>query len=140
MANDILVTPGAGDRVSAEDVSTLNGAAITAAKMQRQLLAKRTGAGIAVDLSSSTASVTLVAQTTSSIQLKAANNARVAIIILNDSGADMLLKYGATAADNDFSIRLGPGDIHREEIYTGRFDAKWSGAGSGNARITELLT
>lgn len=85
-----------------------------------------------------TATITTQADQASNATLKASNGNRLAIIILNDSTAILYVKYGATATSDDFTHKLQPGDVLREESYTGQIDGIWASDASGKARITEL--
>lgn len=50
MADNVQITPGAGALISTEEVTTLNGGAVTAQQVQRVANAVRTADGVAVDL------------------------------------------------------------------------------------------
>jgi hypothetical protein len=50
MADNVPITPGAGTSISTEEISTLNGAAVTPQQAQRILLALRTADGTALDV------------------------------------------------------------------------------------------
>lgn len=101
------------------------------------------GVGIAVMVAAfvggATAATTSVASATSSGPIIAANPARKTVVIVNDSTADLYLRYGAgTASLTTYTHRLGPND----EItvsgweWIGDITGIWS-AVNGNARVTE---
>lgn len=85
----------------------------------------------------STAALSNVAGSASSVTLKAANADRRALIIVNESSATLYIKFGATASATDYTYQLQAGDTHREELYTGIVDGIWASA-TGAARVTEL--
>lgn len=60
MADNVAITAGSGTTVSTEEITTLNGGAVSAQHGQRVLAAIRTGDGTAVDLPGSTADGLLV--------------------------------------------------------------------------------
>lgn len=103
---------------------------------------------IAVDLKgrlfsrphSQTSTVTAVADNAASVQLLAANTARVGAIITNDSSARLYIKLGTTASTTDYSVSLAQhGSFELPFGYTGRIDGIWAtDPNDGAARITEL--
>jgi hypothetical protein len=60
MADNVSITAGSGVTISSEEVTTLNGGAVSAQQVQRVAIASRTGDGTAVDLQGSTADGLLV--------------------------------------------------------------------------------
>lgn len=60
MADTIAITAGSGTTVSTEEITTLNGSAVSAQHIQRVAVASRTADGTAVDLIGSTADGLLV--------------------------------------------------------------------------------
>lgn len=89
-----------------------------------------------------------VAESASSVTLLAANAARLAFTIYNDSDAALNVKVGTTASATSFTIRLLPrGYMSSEELginATGRIDGIWDSApgtaGHAHARVTEFTT
>lgn len=88
----------------------------------------------------STAALTNVAASVTSVTLLSANTARCHAVIVNDStAATLYVKFGATASTSSYTYRLSPGGTLElaNPVYTGRVDGIWNVA-SGNARITEV--
>lgn len=91
---------------------------------------------------SSTATLTNVANSTSSVTVLAANSARRGFTIFNDdtavSGAILSIKYGATASATSRTVTIAPATYYQpDDGYTGIIDGIASAA-TGTARITEL--
>ena len=90
-----------------------------------------------------TAAVTAVANSASNVTLLSSNTSRRGAIIFNDdtamTGATLYVKFGTTAATNDFTVALAPQTylVLPQPTYTGRIDAIASAA-TGSARITEF--
>jgi hypothetical protein len=95
---------------------------------------------IADSTTASTASISNVVATTSSTQILAANAERKLAIFVNDADQPCLVKFGETASSSSFTYKLLAGDILElpTPIYTGRIDAIWTNAVTGNMRVTEL--
>lgn len=86
----------------------------------------------------STATLSNVSGSASSVTVLAANSARVGGSIYNDSSAIVYLKFGATASTTSFTVKLAADTYY--EIpggYTGIIDGIWASA-TGSARVTEL--
>lgn len=83
------------------------------------------------------ATTSRVAASASTVQLLAANTARVFFVVVNEStSATLYVKYGTTAALTDYTIPLAPGAWFSDTLYRGRIDGIWSSA-SGAAQLTE---
>lgn len=84
------------------------------------------------------ATLSNVAGSDSSVTLLASNAARKQAIVWNDSSAILYVKYGATAAATDctFQVQGGQTLIFPLPIYAGQVDGIWDSA-TGAARITE---
>lgn len=96
--------------------------------------------GVAVGAATaSTATLTNVASSATTVQALAANTARVGCTVYNDSSAILYLKFGTTASTSSYTVQIPAGGFYEfgAPVYTGRLDAIWSAA-NGNARITEL--
>jgi hypothetical protein len=91
-------------------------------------------------LRASTAVVTQVGDSATSVTLKALNAARKGLVIVNDSSAVLYVKYGATASASSYSYRLAQYDTLEmgAAVYTGVVDGIWSSDAGGNALVTEL--
>lgn len=87
-----------------------------------------------------TATLSNVADSATSVSLLASTAGRRGCIIVNDSTEALYLKYGATASTTSFTVKLGPGQYWEmpTPIYTGAIDGIWAASASGSARITEL--
>lgn len=86
----------------------------------------------------STATLSNVSSSASSVTVLAANSARVGGTIYNDSTQVVYLKFGATASTSSFTVKLAADTYY--EIpggYTGIIDGIWASA-NGSARVTEL--
>lgn len=91
------------------------------------------------------ASTTSVGDAVANQTLLAANASRKQAIIVNDSDADLYVKFGSNATSIDYTYflpRQANGQKSQMElplpIYTGRIDGVWSADAGGNARVTEL--
>lgn len=88
-----------------------------------------------------TAVVTAVSQSATTVTLLAANANRRGAFIFNDATNRLLLvKLGSGASVTDFSVKMLPGSVFELPIpvYTGLVTGIWSGSGSGTAQVTEL--
>jgi hypothetical protein len=87
----------------------------------------------------STAVVTRVAGSITTVTLLAANSARLGAMIYNDTPAgDLWIKFGATASFVSFTVRLFSGGFFIVPAgYTGRIDGIWNVA-DGAAQVTEV--
>lgn len=87
---------------------------------------------------SGTATLSNVSGSASSVTVLAANTSRLGVVIVNDSTADLYIKFGTTASTSSFTYHLYPGQTFSDAGgYTGRIDGIWSAA-NGAARVTEL--
>jgi len=92
-----------------------------------------------IPASGGTGTTSSVASSVTSVQLLAANTARLGVIIYNDGNATLKIKFGTTASATDFSVEI-PGNTGYEmwaPLYNGRIDGIWTTA-LGSARITEI--
>lgn len=91
----------------------------------------------------STATLSNVAASASSVTLLSANAARIGAQITNDSSAVVYIKFGTTASTTSYTVSLAgaaSAPFSYYEIpagYTGRIDAI-SASATGNLRITEI--
>lgn len=87
---------------------------------------------------SGTATLSNVAGSASSVTLLSANTGRLGATIVNDSTANLYVKFGTTASTTSYTVLLGASAYYEVPFqYTGRIDGIWDSA-TGNARITEL--
>ena len=86
----------------------------------------------------SSATLSNVASSTSSVTLAAADGNRQFLAVFNDSSADLFVKYGATASSTSFTVKVAAGGYWEmpEPTFRGRVDGIWSAA-NGFARVTE---
>lgn len=136
MSDNLPVTPGSG-RLTATDEVTYSG---DTAHIQLVRVVKVTGSEGSKSIIEgilTTATLTNVSASASSVTLKAANTSRGKLVIVNDSPSDLYVKYGATASATSYTYKLGPGDTLTELHYTGIVDGIWVTA-TGNARVTEI--
>jgi hypothetical protein len=142
-AGDEIVVPGtANERLVVQSITsdtsltTTTNAANTATGQTASRVAQRqvTQGGTA-----STATLTNVASSATSVNVVAANSQRIGCIIYNDSIQGLLIKYGATASATSFTYRIGPGETWEmpTPIWVGQIDGIWDAA-NGNARVTDL--
>lgn len=127
---DLLANVGATNETAAASdaaVSGLNG-------LLRRLLGRMR------PRQSSTATLTNVSASVTSVTLLAANAARVGVIVWNDSTATLYIKYGATASATSTSVRMEPDSYWEmpEPVHPGIMDAIWTAA-TGAARVTESI-
>jgi len=86
-----------------------------------------------------TSTETSVAANLANVTLKAANTARIKLVIYNDdTAASIYVKEGATATSTSFTYKLGPGDYVFIDDYQGIVDGIWTAA-TGSARVTETV-
>lgn len=86
----------------------------------------------------STATLSVVASSATSVQLLAANALRRGVVIYNDSTQTLYIKFGTTASSTSFTKLLATNAEYVVPFnYSGRIDGIWASA-NGNARITEL--
>lgn len=91
----------------------------------------------------STPSQSSVANNTGNVTLLFASSSRLGATIFNDdtagTGATLKVKLGTTASATSFTIAIAPQGYYEVPFnYTGRIDAIAS-AGTGSARITEIV-
>ncbi len=93
-------------------------------------------------MAGSVADTTSVPASTTTVTLKAANLARQALSVYNDSTANLYIKYGPSAALTLFKVKLRPGGYWEMAVsaapeFTGEVSGIWDSA-TGNARVTEV--
>lgn len=122
-------------------ISTTNGSKVDVARLPGTVAAdiSAIAAGTGSDTPVTTATVTPVASSDTSVTLAASNTARKGLLIFNDSTAAVFVKFGATASAASFTVKLLAGEYYEfpRPIYTGVIAAIWVSA-NGNALVTEL--
>jgi hypothetical protein len=134
---DNVALPAASGYAAADEVAY---SGQTDAKVQLFRLVEVTGtegSRVVTSTRAGTATLNNIAGNASSVTLQAANAARLAVVVVNDSTAILYVKYGSTASSTSFSFLLQPGETLREALYTGIVTGVWASA-TGNARVTEL--
>lgn len=88
---------------------------------------------------SSTATLTNVSASASSVTVIASNTSRLGAIIYNDSSATLYLKFGSTASTSSFTYLIPRNSTWEmpTRVYTGIITGIWTSA-TGTARVTEL--
>lgn len=89
-----------------------------------------------------TATITSVAQSATSVSLLVANTARRRIRISNTSTKRLFVAFAATATVTSYTVAIAGGQDYDGPLndYTGAVSGIWSGAGAGTAVITEITT
>jgi hypothetical protein len=121
-----LPLTGSGDATAS--VRTRNGATVSGTHAQ------------AVDLDRpSSAAVTRVGTTDTSVTILAANAARARATIVNESAERLAFKYGSGASATSYTRILAPGETYELPVpcYTGIITAMHPDGGTGNAQLTE---
>ncbi len=91
-----------------------------------------------IQAGSTTATLTNVAASASSVTVLASNTGRLFAAILNDSTSIGRFKFGAVASISSFTVLLQGGDYYEVPTgYRGQIDGIWESA-TGNARVTEV--
>ena len=86
-----------------------------------------------------TSTETNVSNSVTSVTLKAANTARIKLVVVNDdTAATLYVKEGATASATSYTYKLLPGDTVIIDDYQGIVDGLASAA-TGTARVTETV-
>ena len=99
------------------------------------------GNSTVVPARASTVSRSSVTQSSTNVTLQAANTNRLGWTVYNrpTQGANLFLKFGATASTSDFDVAL-PANAYYEmpqPLFTGRIDGIWDSTGVGFARVCE---
>lgn len=89
----------------------------------------------------STATITSVPSSASSVTLLAANVARRRMIIVNESSKTLFVAFAATATAAAYTVSVSGNSTYQGLLddYTGIVTGIWS-AVNGNARVTEVTT
>lgn len=85
----------------------------------------------------SSSATTQVGDSATVVTLKAANSARVKLVIANTSTAILYVKEGSTATASDWSYRLEQYDVAIIDDYDGVVTGIWSADSGGFANVTE---
>lgn len=90
-----------------------------------------------------TATLSNVSASASSVSLAASNAARAGLIVYNDSDYTLFLKFGTAASSTSFTYRVEAGGTYEMVLptFTAAIEGTWDSSGgtpSGTARVTEL--
>lgn len=89
--------------------------------------------------SATTAAVTSVPDSATSVTLLASNAARAGATIQNDSTEILYVKLGTTASLTDYTVKMVAAAYYEVPFgYTGRIDGIWANNSTGAALVTEL--
>ena len=86
----------------------------------------------------STASMSNVSASASSVTIKNTNSSRRSFSVFNDSTVSLYLKFGTSASTTSFTVKVLPGQYYEmpNPLYTGAVTGVWDSA-TGTARVTE---
>lgn len=150
MADNVNVA-GVGN-ISTDDVTTLNGATVTAGTAQTQRVKLQFGDdGTARDASAAfplpvaptpaaaTGTLTSVTASATSVTLLAANANRKGALIYNDSTSTLAVAFASSASLTAFTVEIPAAGLYELPApnYTGIVTGIWAAA-NGSARVTEL--
>ncbi len=93
-----------------------------------------------VSLVASTATLSNVASSASSVTIAVANTNRKGIYVYNDSTQTLFLSFSATASSSSYVVQIPTASFWEmpvPPVYTGLITGIWVSA-NGNARVTEL--
>jgi hypothetical protein len=130
-----------GDRVNAWFLR--NGAQATVVTAAGALIGGDATNGLDVDVTrnptSSTATLSNVGDSASSVTLLSSNANRLGATIHNDSTAILYVKFGTTASATSYTVKMVADAYYEVPFgFTGRIDGIWASDAGGSARITEL--
>ena len=144
MADNVQLNAGAGGAIAASD--DIGGVQYQRVKLT--LGADGTSDGdaslanpIPVRPAAGTATLANVGQSATNVTLASSLTSRIGMVIHNDSTANLLIKYGATASATSYTYKVRPDGVYEMPysiVFTGQIDGIWDAAGAGNARVTEL--
>jgi hypothetical protein len=85
------------------------------------------------------ATVTPIARNASTVTLAASSIVRRGLLIFNDSGGLLYVKFGSGATTSDFSFRITANSLYESSIeYSGLVTGVWGSGGAGQAQVTEI--
>lgn len=93
-----------------------------------------------VFINSTTATLSNIAGSATSVTLLASNSSRKVATIVNDSTVDLYVKFGSTASTTSYTVLMVPNAYYEvpQPVYTGIITGIWASA-TGNARVTEIV-
>ena len=143
-------TPGTTDSVTVKasagigaltEASPATDTASSGLNGRLQRIAQRITSLIGYFLPITTATLSNVSASVTSVTLLAGNASRRRVVIVNDSTSKLYVKFGATASASSYTYLLAAGDTYESPVldkYTGVIDGIWVSA-NGAARITECV-
>ncbi|MBO0884367.1 MAG: hypothetical protein J2P17_29365 [Mycobacterium sp.] len=145
---DTVTLPGTGAVVATDEVTdgTLGTVQVQYVKVMDGTLNgtnKQTvgsdGGALVTYARPSTATITSVAGSATTVSLLASNTGAKLRTAFNDSTATLYLKYGTTASTSSYTVQMPPNSYYEfpQPLYTGAVDGIWSAA-NGNVRLTEV--
>lgn len=145
---DNVTLPGTGAVVAADEVTdgTLGTVEVQVVKLMDATLGGTNKAvvdsagGLNVSYARvSSATLTSVAGSATSVSLLASNASAKLRTAFNDSTATLYLKFGTTASTSSHTVQIPPNGYYEfpQPLYTGAVDGIWSSA-AGNVRLTEV--
>ena len=137
MADNVTITEGAGKTIRTSDIGGTQYQHVHVAHPTTGTIVSDAAPFPVTNAKAATATLANVSGSASSVTLQAANTARRALVIVNDSSATLYVKYGSPASNTSFTYKLLAGETIREEVYTGIVTGIWDSA-TGSARMTEL--
>lgn len=92
------------------------------------------------ELRPSSATVSNVSASASSVSVLASNSARRVATFYNDSDRACYVKFGTTASATSYTVKLFPNGFFSTPwpTYTGAIDAIWDSGPTGALRVTEI--
>lgn len=139
--NTTLNTGSGGDVIATDDIS-----GVKHQRVKVEFGADGTASDVSVtnplpiqELHASTAAVTSVNSSATSVTLLSLTAGRFSALFFNDSTAVLYIKFGTTASTSDYTVQVQPGGYYELPMpcYTGRIDGIWASA-NGACKITEL--
>lgn len=148
MADNTVTNVGSGgDTIATDDLTTLNGGAVSTVKVQRVKVGFGVDAalrdtddthGLPINATGTTTSVDIaIAASATSAQVLAANANRKAFQVTNTDVNTCYLYYGTTATATKFAVQLAQNQYWEMNwpIWTGRIDVVWATSPGGGKLV-----
>ena len=145
---DLVTLPGTGAVVLTDEVT--DGTLGTGQKQivgimdatvngTNKLIITSDGSAQVIQAGKTSATLSNVSGSASSVNLLASNANAISRQVFNDSTAILYLKWGATASTTSYTVQIQPGGYYEfpQPLYKGAVDGIWSAA-NGSARLTEM--
>lgn len=97
------------------------------------------GAADVIQIGKTSATLSNVSSSATSVSLLSSNAAARARMCFNDSTAILYLKFGTTASTTSYTVQIPPSGYYEfpQPLYKGAVDGIWASA-NGSARLTEM--